>query len=304
MTEPTLEASADLVATAREAAEAAAQVHRLHAGRVRIEEASMKRASDFVSRVDLEAQEAALAVIRDRFPEHEIMSEEEDGRTGPGSWEGAATGPGLGSAAEPGSEAPHTAEAPRFVWVVDPLDGTTNFLHGHPAYAASVGVLRGGEPVAGAVTAAATEERWWAGRGRGAFRNGEPIAVSRVRELALALVGSGFPFKWPELVPGYMAEFERVLSSTSGIRRGGSAALDLCYLAQGSLDAFWEAMLEPWDVAAGLAILYEAGGVATRKDGSELRVGEGGSVLAANGAQLMEELRATVAGRGSTRPGK
>ena len=115
--------------------------------------------------------------------------------------------------------------------------------------------------------------------------------MSAIGDLSLALLGTGFPFKHPAQVPGYLEQLGRVLLRTSGVRRGGAAALDLCYLAQGTLDAFWEAHLSPWDVAAGLAILSEAGGIWVRQDGSPLALHEGGSVLAANGPHLLHALR-------------
>jgi myo-inositol-1(or 4)-monophosphatase len=259
----------DLLETALEAADAAAAVHRAHHGRVRTEDAVEKGRVDFVSYVDLQAQDAALGVIRRRFPDHHILSEEGGG------------GEVAGSSRD--SDVP--------LWVVDPLDGTTNFLHAHPAYAASVGVAVGGVPVAGAVVASATSERWWASRGGGAFRNGERIRVSPVRELRAALIGTGFPFKKIEQLPDFMREMTVVLPACSGIRRGGSASLDLVYLAQGSLDAFWEITLDPWDVAAGLVILTEAGGIATRRSGEPMDAVSPGSVLAANSPELLARLR-------------
>jgi myo-inositol-1(or 4)-monophosphatase len=270
------DAPANLLHTARAAADAAAAIHRKWSHRVAPAEAVDKGRSDFVSRVDREAQDAALAVIQERHPQHRILAEEEGvGPDGPERWTGA------------GDEG-------RPLWIVDPLDGTTNFLHGHPMYAASVGVTVDGRPVAGAVVAPATGEEWWASAGGGAFRNGEPIRVSTVGSLPLALVGTGFPFKRPDLVPTYLEQFRRILLRSSGIRRGGAAALDLCYLAQGALDAFWEAHLSPWDVAGGLAILSEAGGIWMRQDGSPLAPAEGGSVLAANGPALLGELQALL----------
>lgn len=264
---------ADLLSTARAAAAAASRVHLAHLGRVGTDQADEKGQSDFVSRVDLEAQEAALGVIRDRFPEHRILAEEEDGRAGPSSW----------------------AEGRAPIWIVDPLDGTTNFLHGHPAFAASVGVLVDGRPQAGAVVAAALGQGWWAARGEGAWRDGEPLRVSSVRRLERALVGTGFPFKRLELMDDYVAQFARVLPRTSGIRRGGSAALDLCFLAQGSLDLFWEGFLSPWDVAGGAAILEEAGGVVRRPGGAPMDYGpEGGAVLAGNSDGLVDALEALL----------
>jgi myo-inositol-1(or 4)-monophosphatase len=257
-----------LVQTALAAAEAAAAVHGAYAGSVRADEARDKGTSDFVSNVDMEAQAAAVARIRQDFPDHRILAEEDDG-------------------SPPVRVDP---DDPLPTWVVDPLDGTTNFLHRHPAHAASVGVVRRGRPVAGAVVASATGERWWAGEGEGAFRNGKPIRVSATRDLRVALVGTGFPFKLLDRLPDYLAQFERVLPASAGIRRCGSAALDLCYLAQGSLDAFWEIHLSPWDIAAGLCVLSEAGGTARSIEGGPVDLLRGGSVLAANSHGMLEAL--------------
>lgn len=272
----------ELLKTAIDAAEAAAVVHASFRGRVGIRDATEKGASDFVSEVDLRAQEAALALIRERFPEHGILSEESRA--------------GDGDSGTPGTE----AGVP--LWIVDPLDGTTNFLHGHPAYASSVGVVVGDRPVAGAVVASASRERWWASRGEGAFRNGERIRVSDLRELKTALIGTGFPFKRLAELPSFLRDLGGVLPACAGVRRGGSASLDLCYLAQGSLDAFWEMTLAPWDIAAGLAILEEAGGLARRMDGRPLDVRASGSVLAANSPELLEALGRLV-GDSPTAPG-
>jgi myo-inositol-1(or 4)-monophosphatase len=264
----------DLLETALEAADAAAAVHRTYHGQVRIEDAVEKGRVDFVSHVDLQAQDAALGVIRRRFPDHRILSEE---------GEGEVAGEGMSA---------RDSDVP--LWVVDPLDGTTNFLHAHPQYAASVGVAVGGVPVAGAVVASATSERWWASKGGGAFRNGERIRVSPVREMRGALIGTGFPFKKIEQLPDFLREMAVVLPACSGVRRGGSASLDLVYLAQGSLDAFWEITLDPWDVAAGLVILSEAGGVANRRSGEPMDAVNSGSVVAANSPELLESLQSLL----------
>lgn len=261
-----------LVHVALAAAEAATGVHRSWAGRIGTAEVRDKSISDFVSQVDLQAQSACIERIRAHFPDHRILAEEDDGRPPPDL----------------------SSEDGPPIWIVDPLDGTTNFLHSHPAFAASVGVLAGGTLVAGAVVSAASGDRWWASRDEGAFRNGEPIRVSEATRLDRALIGTGFPFKRPELLEEYLAQFRRVLPATSGIRRCGSAALDLCFLAQGALDAFWELHLAPWDVAGGLCILAEAGGSARRVGGGPLDVLEGGSVLAANSPALMRALSETL----------
>jgi len=280
-----------LLSTALQAAEAAARIHLLHFGEVGLDEAREKAHSDYVSRVDLEAQEAAISVILRRHPEHSVLAEEDAGES-------------LGVRTDR-----TWPEDGGCLWIVDPLDGTTNYLHRHPQFAASVGVGRqvhgagdGGSAdstiilEAGAVVAARTGERWWARRGQGAFKNGLPIRVSTLRSLEAALIGTGFPFKEPELVPRYVQEFQRILPGSGGIRRGGSAALDLCYLAEGILEGFWEEdYLSPWDVAAGLVVLQEAGGLATRIDGSEIDL-ENGSILAANSSEVMAELGALVRG--------
>jgi len=284
-----------LLAVALKAAEAAAEVHLSHFGTVGVDSAAEKAQSDFVTAVDLEAQEAAISVIREVFPHHRILAEEED-RQKPdlvdprgGRWV-------LRSWPDQGAQ----------LWIIDPLDGTTNYLHGHPMFASSVAVGRAsggggteatnsglhlrGVLLAGVVVAPRTQERWWASRGRGAWKNGRRIGVSSLRELEKALVGTGFPFKAPELVPRHAQQLVRVLPGSGGVRRGGSAALDLCYLAEGILDAFWEEeYLSPWDTAAGLLILSEAGGVASRMDGSAIDLGNG-SLLAANSPGMLRDL--------------
>lgn len=271
-----------LLRTARTAADAASRVHRRHAGRVGVAEASEKGRSDFVSHVDLESQRAALDAIRASHPGHGVLAEETDED-------------GDGGEAETGATA---ADAP--LWIVDPLDGTTNFLNDHPMYCASVAVYHHGEPLAAAVSCSTTSERWWAGRGRGAFKDGRPIRVSPLERLSHALVGTGFPFKALDEVPRYLEELGRVLQATAGVRRGGSAALDLCFLADGTFDGFWERHLKPWDVAAGILIVREAGGIVTRIDGSEIdfRAPVDGTVLGANSRELHGRLAAVVRGDG------
>ena len=257
--------------TALEAAEAAVRIHRRDQGRVRVAAAAEKGRADYVSRTDRDAQEAALAVIRARHPDHGVLAEEEDGDPEErlAAWDGAP------------------------LWVVDPLDGTANFLHGHPMYAASVALAVDGRPVAGAVVCGSSGERWWAARSEGAYKGGRRILVSAPCSLRDAMVGTGFPFKVPELVAGYTDAFRRVLGAAAGVRRAGAAALDLCFLAQGSFDAFWESFLNPWDFAAGWVIAEEAGGVLTRVDGTPLTLARG-TVMGANGVELLDELGRVV----------
>ena len=260
-----------LLRTAREAAEAAARIHRRDAGEIVLEGATVKARADYVSKTDLDAQDAALSVIRTNHPDHVVLAEESD---------------------EPVEEQLARWDG-RPLWIVDPLDGTANFLHEHPHYCASVAVAVDGRPVAGAVVSGSTGERWWAAEGEGAFKGGRRMHVSSERPLIEALVGTGFPFKLLEVLPRYLGQLDRVLRSASGVRRAGSAALDLCYLAQGSLDAFWEEILMPWDFAAGLVLVREAGGVLSRPDGFELEIAPG-PVRGANSRALLEELRTVL----------
>ena len=263
----------DLVRTALAAADAAAAVHRRDRGRVVLEGATEKGRSDYVSQTDLDAQRAALDVILSRYPDHGVLGEEDERPVAErvAAWDGSP------------------------LWVVDPLDGTANFLHGHPQYAASVAVMVEGRPVAGAVSAAPTGERWWAGQGEGAFKNGHPIRVSDRRRLKDALVGTGFPFKLLDRLPEYLGQLDRVLRNSSGVRRAGAASLDLCYLAQGSLDAFWELILHPWDFAAGWLLVEEAGGVLVKLDGSPLELMDT-AVMGANSPDLLQALDEVLGG--------
>ena len=231
-----------------------------------MDRADTKGMGDFVSRADVEAQEAALGLILDRHPDHAVMAEEDD--------------PDPATAAD-------TVDRP--VWVVDPLDGTTNFLHGHPLYAASVAVAVEGQPVAGAIVCPFTGERWWATRGGGAWKNGRPIRVSGLRDLKDALLGTGFPFKTLHQMEQYLAQMAAFLRRGAAVRRGGAAALDLAYVAEGRFDGFWELFLNPWDFAAGVLLIEEAGGVVVDREGGPLRL-ERGALLAANGPELLERI--------------
>ncbi len=263
----------ELLEVARAAARDAVAVHRRYLGTVAVADWSEKGVSDFVTHVDREAEAVIVERIARAFPGHEILAEE------------AATAPG-----GPGA----VSCAAEWLWIVDPLDGTTNFLHGYPADSASVAVAHRGEIVAGAVAHGSTDQVWTAVRGGGAFLDGRRLRVSAVEPLRLALVGTGFPFKRLDLLPRYLPQFAGVLRHSAGLRRAGSAALDLCHVASGWFDGFWELTLAPWDVAAGILMVREAGGVVTDLAGGDVGLG-GGSVLAGNPrvhAQLYELLAA------------
>ncbi|HEX6135317.1 MAG TPA: inositol monophosphatase family protein [Longimicrobiales bacterium] len=253
----------ELLRVARAAAQDAVAIHREHLGRVAVAEWSEKGTADFVTHVDRAAEAAIVERLRRAFPDHRLLAEEAASERASGS--GLTNGDGS------------------WTWIIDPLDGTTNYLHGYPAYAASIGVAREGRMQVGVVRNGATGEEWSAVRGGGAFLDGTRVSVSTIDTLAHALIGTGFPFKALHMLPDYTRQLEAALRSTAGVRRAGSAALDLCHVATGYFDGFWELSLAPWDVAAGSLIVIEAGGVITRMDGSDDVIGDG-SILAGNPA--------------------
>ena len=192
-----------------------------------------KGRNDFVTVVDREAEEAIVRLVRARFPDHAIEAEESAPREG----------------------------TVGFRWYIDPLDGTTNFIHGYPLFSVSVGVADPQGMRAAAVFDPLRSEMFTAARGRGAFLNGEPIRVSGAEKLSRALLVTGIPFRSLDRLDPYLASFRAFILGASGIRRDGSAALNLAYVACGRYDGFWEMSLSSWDVAAGSLIVREAGGV-------------------------------------------
>jgi myo-inositol-1(or 4)-monophosphatase len=248
----------EVLAVARRAARAAAGVHQTHLGQVKADDWSVKGIADFVTYVDREAEAEIVRRIQQAFPDHHILAEE---------------------SVDQGGAVPAAGE---WTWIVDPLDGTTNFLHQFPMYCASVGVLHRGEPAAAAVVCGATGEEWTAARGAGAYRNDERISVSHNGDLSRALIGTGFPFKLPHILSGYLRQFDHIIRQVSDLRRGGSAALDLCFVASGFLDGFWELDLRPWDYAAGVLMIQEAGGRVSGLSGPPSWSPAGGGIIAGN----------------------
>jgi myo-inositol-1(or 4)-monophosphatase len=179
------------------------------------------------------------------------------------------------------------------IWVVDPLDGTTNYLHGYPAYAVSIAAVVDGAPRVGVVLDVARNQKFHAVQGHGTWMNDIQRHVTKRITPEDSLIGTGFPFKHPQFLPSYLRQFATVLTATAGIRRAGAAALDLAHVACGWLDGFWELSLAPWDIAAGTLLVREAGGTVTDLDGSD-RVVAHGSILAGNApihAWLLNTLR-------------
>jgi len=258
-----------LLAAARLAADRAAAFLRREEGRLAPEAWSEKGRADFVTEVDRESERLIGETLNRAFPAGTIIGEE------------LTPGP-LPSG---------------LVWVVDPLDGTTNFLHRFPYYAVSIGALVDGEPVAAVVQHVSRGIRYHAVKGGGAWQDETALHVSAVRDPRHALIGTGFPFKYVAQLPQYQAQFAAVLWSAAGVRRPGSAALDLCDVAAGRFDGFWELTLAPWDVAAGTLIVREAGGMVTGLDGTA-EVIRHGSIVAGNPvihAWLLELLNAAPA---------
>ncbi len=203
-------------------------------------EVRAKRANDFVTEVDKGAEAAILEIVRKAYPAHAILAEES----------GAA-----GSAED------------EFRWIIDPLDGTTNFIHGFPQYCVSIAVEHRGALEHAVVYDPVKDELFTASKGRGAFLNDRRIRVSKCARLGEALVGTGFPFKELGRVEPYLRQLRTLMERSSGVRRAGAAALDLAYVACGRLDAFWELGLAPWDIAAGALLIQEAGGLVADLEG-------------------------------------
>lgn len=248
-------------------------------GRVEIEH---KGPMDLVTDADRASEAAVLGVIREAFPDHDILAEEGGATAGAG---GGATGPGDDG----------------WLWIVDPLDGTTNFAHGFPAFSVSIALRRGPRQiVAAGVLAPATGERFLAERGAGATLNGRPLAVSRVADLSGALAVSGFPYDRALDPDRYLAPWRGFLKKAHGVLRLGSAALDLCHVAAGRLDVFWEEKLKPWDTAAGWLIAEEAGAMVTDFSGQPFDP-FGPELLATNGLIHRECMETLAESRGGTR---
>jgi len=193
-----------------------------------------KAPNDFVTEVDRAAEAAIIEVLRETYPDHAILAEE-SGRSGDSE----------------------------YCWIIDPLDGTTNFIHGFPQYAISIALARNDVLEQAVIFDPVRNELFTASRGAGAFLNDRRIRVSRRARLSEALIGTGFPFREVDHIEPYIKAFRELTQKTAGLRRPGAAALDLAYVACGRLDGFWEAGLHSWDMAAGALLILEAGGLVT-----------------------------------------
>jgi len=194
-----------------------------------------KAPNDFVTEVDQAAEQAIIATLLTAYPGHGILAEE-SGRA-------------------------HGAKDSDYIWIIDPLDGTTNFIHGFPVYAVSIALAFRGQVQQAVVYDPTRNDMFYASKGRGAFLNDKRLRVSKRTRMAESLVGTGFPFRKGDNFKRYVQMFEAVMQNCAGLRRPGAAALDLCYVAAGYYDGFFETGLNPWDIAAGSLLITEAGGL-------------------------------------------
>jgi myo-inositol-1(or 4)-monophosphatase len=245
------------------AARAAGRIHLKRMNHISI--ANKSNVIDLVTEADRESEAAVIEVLRRAFPTHAILAEE---------------------SGVSGDSSEHR-------WIIDPLDGTTNFAHGYPQFCISIAYERRGRLQSAVVFDAFKREMFVAHRGRGARLNGRPIRVTRTPTLANSLLVTGFPYDRRERRRYYLTFWEAFMMRTHGVRRTGSAALDLAWVACGRVDAFWEFGLKPWDVAAGALLVDEAGGRVTNMDGSRLDLA-GAQILASN-RRVHREMIDTIA---------
>ena len=229
---------------------------------------------DLVTEADKESERVVLECIKTHFPAHQILSE------------------------EAGLNSQHNHD---YLWVVDPLDGTTNYTHQYPMVCVSIGLLYKGIPILGVIYNPIHQENFQAVRGLGATLNGQPIHVSKAATISHSLLCTGFAYNRQESDDNNYAEFCHITHISQGVRRGGSAALDLAYVAAGRLDGFWELGLKPWDIAAGIILIEEAGGLVSAYDGSPVVI-ESGRLIATNGVihqELAREILSVRSKRGT-----
>jgi len=249
---------ADLAGIARRAAEAGGALLRQHFGQL-AHIAEKGRAGDLVTNADTAAEAAVLDLLTRESPGVAVLAEE--------------------SGSRPGS----VAARADLQWCVDPLDGTTNYAHGYPLFATSVGLLWQGVPLLGAMAVPRMDELFWAAPGHGCWCNQVALRVSDCRDLRDALLVTGFAYDRQQRLDNNYAEFAWFTHRTHGVRRGGAAAVDLAYVAAGRLDGYWERGLSPWDLAAGVVLVEQAGGLVSSYDGSPLQLNSGRLIACAPG---------------------
>jgi myo-inositol-1(or 4)-monophosphatase len=224
----------DFLEIAVKAAKLAGQIIVERLGKISKKDINLKKASDFVTVADKESEKIIIDTIKEHFPDHLFLAEE--------------------SVKERGGET--------YRWIIDPLDGTTNYIHGYPVFSISIALEYKEEIIVGVILDPLRNELFWTEKGTGAYLNCLPIEVSKMN-VGESLVATGFPFRSKEMVDTYLKLFKNIFLKVSDLRRAGSAALDLAYVACGRCDGFFELGLSPWDVAAGSLLMKEAGGIVT-----------------------------------------
>jgi myo-inositol-1(or 4)-monophosphatase len=221
--------------TATKAARCAGQFIIDNLGKISRSDIDLKRASDFVTRIDKESEKIIINNIKERFPYHHILAE----------------------------ESIHEKETGEYRWIIDPLDGTTNYIHGYPVFSISIALEYRKEIILGVIFDPIRNELFTAEKGRGAFLNEKLIKISSVASMQESLITTGFPFRKKDLIDPYLELFKNIFHKVTDLRRAGSAAIDLAYLACGRCEGFFEIGLSPWDIAAGAIMIKEAGGFVT-----------------------------------------
>ncbi|MEW6586140.1 MAG: inositol monophosphatase family protein [Nitrospirota bacterium] len=256
--------------TAIQAAGKAGDLILKNLGKLSKKDIDVKQTSDFVTRVDRESEEIILKTIKNSFPDHTFLTE----------------------------ESLHDVETEQYRWIIDPLDGTTNYIHRYPVFSISIALEYRRDMVLGVVYEPLRGDMFTAEKGKGAFLNSRRIEVSGIDSLRNCLVTTGFPFRKKELIDPYLTAFKNLFLKISDLRRAGSAALDLSYLACGRCDAFFEIGLSPWDIAAGSLLIEEAGGVVTDFSGGRDYL-RSGNIVAGNPIvhrKVLKEVKKVFAG--------
>ncbi|GAQ94037.1 myo-inositol-1(or 4)-monophosphatase [Thermodesulfovibrio aggregans] len=231
----------DYLIVAIEVAQQAGKIIKEKIGTITFEQITHKSISDYVTEIDIYSEKTIVNHIKKHFPAHQIMAEESS----------------------------NDYKKAEYLWIIDPLDGTTNFIHGFPFVAISIALMYKGEIVLGVIHDPTRNETFYAELGSGAFLNGERIKVSTTNLPELSLIATGFPFRNKQYIPNYIKIFRELLYSVSDLRRAGAAAIDLAYVACGRVDGFFEFALSPWDIAAGVSLIKEAGGVVSDFEGDD-----------------------------------
>jgi myo-inositol-1(or 4)-monophosphatase len=232
---------------------------------------NIKGYNDFVSNVDKKVEDAIIEILTKAYPDHNILAEESGDRL----------------------------QSSDYCWIIDPIDGTTNFIHGFPQFAVSIALQYKNEIVVAVIYNPLTHELFTSMKGSGAHVNNKRIRISQPKTISRSLIGTGFPFKDDSEIDNYLDVFKEIIKQTSGIRRAGSAALDLAYVASGRLDGFWESGLKPWDMAAGILLIKESGGIVTdfSNNNNSLQNGQviaGGKLIHKTLSNIITKHRASI----------